>query len=218
MAQPSEPTPRTPQSRPVSTETDPSLVSKVLEVLAVGAAVDATSVGIAKLLRVNWRSVALVLGTLIGWQPDTTYSKLGSAMPIERDQLIGPVSTMVATQNQLRQAAYVVNAARRVQAQVDAGVPRELAVEKERRIYWQHRAASDRRLVVAVRIDTAANTFGNELGWYAVVDGRTDSKCKQANGGNFSALRMPQIGWPGTVHPRCRCTPGPPHPGGKMLV
>lgn len=56
-----------------------------------------------------------------------------------------------------------------------------------------------------------------ELGWYTVLDKRTSPECRAADGKNFDPLQPPTIGLPGTVHPRCRCLPGPPHPTNQRV-
>lgn len=109
-----------------------------------------------------------------------------------------------------RQAAYLVNAARRLT--VDPNV------ERERRFLAQHLEASRRRREAATRVDAAAVRFGPQLGWYAIRDSRTTSECRRAHGSNFPAHRPPVIGYPGSLHGgTCRCVPGPRHRGGRLV-
>jgi hypothetical protein len=55
--------------------------------------------------------------------------------------------------------------------------------------------------------DRAARRHGLVLGWRAVMDARTSAECRRADGKNFSVASRPLIGWPGSVHPHCRCRP-----------
>lgn len=66
----------------------------------------------------------------------------------------------------------------------------------------RHQRASD--------VDRAAKRFGPRLGWHAKMDAQTSEECRLANGRNFDVSRVPAIGYPGTVHPFCRCKPGRP--------
>jgi hypothetical protein len=63
----------------------------------------------------------------------------------------------------------------------------------------------------------AALEHGNLLGWNTVIDERTSAECRAADGKNYYATAMPDIGFPGSVHPACRCYPSGPHPGGRLL-
>jgi SPP1 gp7 family putative phage head morphogenesis protein len=108
--------------------------------------------------------------------------------------------------NAIRRAQYLVKAARRVsEAGLREGLPKEA-------VYFQaHRRASENRRMAAQTVAQAQERFGPELGWYATMDSRTSPDCRAANGKNFRAARPPRIGFPGSVHPNCRCKPGPPH-------
>lgn len=136
-------------------------------------------------------------------------------------QLTGPTSLAphpVMQQhlsNLRRRAAYLVMAGRRV----GTGLVRERnqpgslnrALDKERRFARQHLEAVARRVLAARQVAAAADRFGQDLGWYAILDNRTSPECRRAHGSNFSAAQPPKIGYPGTVHTHCRCKPGPPH-------
>jgi hypothetical protein len=109
-----------------------------------------------------------------------------------------------------RRAMYLLAGARRM-----AG---EITPAAERALYGAHLRAEKRRLDAARRIDAAAARWGPVLGWVSRRDERTTAECKTAHGGNFSALRPPTIGWPGTLHAgNCRCLPGPPWSEAAML-
>jgi hypothetical protein len=65
--------------------------------------------------------------------------------------------------------------------------------------------------------DPATGQVTRLVGWHAKLDGRTSPECRAADGANFPANRPPSIGWPGAVHPSCRCRPGAPHAQGRLL-
>lgn len=141
----------------------------------------------------------------------------------------GPVEWQ-KRQNLTRRAAYLINAARRmatalVTSRHDPGALTR-AVDAETRHLRAHVDAVARRQRAAVRVAEALKTergkgeqpeFDLLLGWYAVLDSRTSPDCRKANGKNFDPLRPPAIGLPGTVHPHCRCKPGPSHPTSQTV-
>jgi len=140
--------------------------------------------------------------------------------------VIGAASAQTSRVNLARRAQYVIAAAKRVLGAardarakgepVGAAIRAQLA--KERRYYEQHQAAMWNRAAAAGKTDMAALEHGNLLGWNAVKDARTSAECRSADGWNYRATAMPDIGWPGSVHgTTCRCFPGPPHPGGRLL-
>lgn len=127
--------------------------------------------------------------------------------------------------NLMRRAQFVVTAARRIAAALRLARSRgELlgsalasAVSLEKRYYGQHLQAIIQRMQAASRADAAADKYGDLLGWYTIRDSRTSAECLAADGKNFRVTSMPLIGFPGAVHPGCRCYPGPPHTGARIL-
>lgn len=107
---------------------------------------------------------------------------------------------------------YIVRAAQRLHTAQRAG-SMVTAMGQERKHLQRHQQAAANRLAAAVAIDRRVRVHGKTLGWYAVMDERTSAECRAANGRNFDATRRPPIGFPGTVHPHCRCKAGPPHKG-----
>jgi hypothetical protein len=61
------------------------------------------------------------------------------------------------------------------------------------------------------RFGFASTSKGGLLGWYSRNDDRTSAECLAAHGKNFDPNVIPPIGYPGSVHPHCRCRPGPAH-------
>jgi hypothetical protein len=138
----------------------------------------------------------------------------------------GPATNRVEALNLMRRAQYLVHAARRMSdawklaraRNEDPVAALKAALDTERRYFGQHILALESRMAAASRVDSASMMWGPLLGWYARMDARTSAACRYANGHNFRADRMPAIGYPGMVHPVCRCLPGPPIPGASMLA
>jgi hypothetical protein len=114
-------------------------------------------------------------------------------------------------------AAYLINAAQRVQHRLDAGqgIGAALRAEKPNLLAHLHAQANRRRAADAV--DQQARKHGTLLGWRAVMDTRTSAECAAANGRNFDVFAPPAIGWPGAVHPHCRCRPVPAFAGAGLV-
>jgi hypothetical protein len=152
-------------------------------------------------------------------------SRIVMAHPPPVTGVVGAASEQVSRLNAARRAQYAIAAAQRVmQAMIHARAHGENAVragedaaERERRWYQQHLDAMRQRAVAAARTDMAALEYGDLLGWRAVMDRRTSPECAAANGKNYYASSIPDIGLPGAVHNSCRCEPVPPWPHGKLL-
>lgn len=116
----------------------------------------------------------------------------------------------------LYQAAYVINAADRIRAALNAGQALDEALAAESRYAEQHRAAQQARAAAMVQVRKAKRQYGRLLGWYAHRDDRTTPACRIADGKNFNAATGP---WPGTAHGgTCRCTPGKAHNTAQMVT
>lgn len=147
------------------------------------------------------------------------------SFPPDRHGAPGPATLNMIRQNELRRAQFLVNCAYRLEQSIREGDARGLdprqvldaAVARERRYLAQHAEAIWGRSQAGARVDSAASLYGPLLGWNTVLDRHTSAECKAANGKNFQADRIPVIGYPGAVHPHCRCYPGPPHPGAALL-
>lgn len=136
--------------------------------------------------------------------------------------------------NLMHRAAYLVSAARRLSRpfrgpRLGMGDRLKATIETEKRYLAQHLDAVSNRVRAAEQVGQAMRVQSkrvariNEtngvpgrpssslLGWYAVMDERTSAECRRAHGRNFDPRQIPMIGFPGAVHPHCRCRPGPPH-------
>lgn len=137
----------------------------------------------------------------------------------------GPATLAMERTNLRRRSMFVLAAARRIGADLKAAHSRgqnpldalAAAIIRERRYYAQHLMAIWQRSQAGARVDSAAMVHGSLLGWYTVKDRRTSADCLAANGKNFYPGHMPLIGYPGAVHPHCRCLPGAPFPGARLL-
>ena len=147
------------------------------------------------------------------------------AHPPQQTGVSGHASEQVSRLNTARRAQFAIAATLRVaRAMTEARARGEDAegagmaqVERERRYYQQHLDAMRQRAIAAARVDMEALEHGRLLGWKTVLDSHTSPECRAANGCNFYAARPPAIGYPGAVHPACRCKPVAPWPGGRLL-
>ncbi len=122
-------------------------------------------------------------------------------------------------------ALYVIAACRRLAKAALLGEAALAQAWQREQVWFQaQKRAEERRLRAATLQDMTAvmnsDRPGAEqglLGWRAVIDGATTPECRWANGKNFRADRMPLIGFPGAVHPRCRCSAGPMVPGAALI-
>jgi hypothetical protein len=145
--------------------------------------------------------------------------------PHDRTEGVGSAQAQIARLNAVRRAQFVLHAARRITQDLrearahgqPLGQALSSAVEREKRYYGQHLQAIIQRMDAASQTDARAAEFGPLLGWYAVRDKHTSAECLAANGKNFYVTAMPVIGFPGGVHPHCRCYPGKPHAGAAIL-
>lgn len=183
-----------------------ALVEAVLGVLAVGAPVAATAAALAAVLGVAVGVALAFLGALgAAVLASFTHATAGGRPTT--------AAGIAAAANLRYRAAFIINALRRIAAAPDMGV----AIRREVDFFHAHLRAGERRLVMGRRVDAMRRAHGDLLGWYAKNDARTSAECRAASGRNFLALSPPVIGYPGGVHPHCRCLPGPPFPGAKMV-
>src|ERR1039458_7390589 len=150
-------------------------------------------------------SARRLMSDLAAWRAKHTGPS--SAPPSPPEPAPGPAAGQAADLNVLRRGQFAEARRRRMQADIDAaedaGRVKALQNEKERvgRYYCIHVAAMWQRATAAGKTDMEAATHGRLLGWYTVRDSKTSAECKAADRHNFYADRMPDIGWPGGVHP-----------------
>lgn len=177
---------------------DAKVITAIAGALAIGATPQATATTLSPLIGIPVPTLLVVLALAMSRPISYGIGTLPSATAS------GESSALEATYR----AQYVLAASRRVAAAIAGGASPVEAMKKERTFFDQHMNAVQNRQHSAVRIDQMARRFGPELGWYAKMDSLTSDECREANGKNFVVTRVPPIGYPGTVHPHCRCRPG----------
>lgn len=106
-------------------------------------------------------------------------------------------------------ATFMVNSANRM---MHGSTP-----AREQHYLRLHNEAKQARRDAGDAADRMAEIHGDILSWRAVRDGRTTPDCAAADGKNFSVSEPPLMGFPGGVHPYCRCTAGPPIEGAQTI-
>lgn len=120
-------------------------------------------------------------------------------------------------------AAYLANAAKRMQAALDAGATQREALRREAPYYQSHERARRGRLDSAAQVQTAARMFGASdergtlVGWYLNPLLKNEVECITANGHNFYAEEGTVIGLPGSVHNGCGCYASQPIEGAGLV-
>jgi hypothetical protein len=200
---------------------DPALAIAVAAVLAGTLGPGITVAATVAALKVRFALTAAAV-TALG-----AVLNVVMASPPPVTGVIGAASEQTSRMNAARRAQYVIAAAKRVMGAVvearSKGLPVGAAIRdqlaRERKFYEQHQQAMWNRAAAAGKIDMEAATHGNLLGWYARRnDGRTTPECQAADRHNFYVTPPPNIGLPGIgPHAGCRCEPGPPWRGGKLL-
>lgn len=139
--------------------------------------------------------------------------------PIGRASRFGVASLQTRRAAHLDRAVLLVNSAVRCQQawHTDGAAGLAAQLRRERRYFAQHLNALRHRAAAAAQVDAAHRRYGRTLGWYLGAAKTHTPECVAAAGNNFPATRPPIIGWPGTVHARCACHAGPPHPDGGLV-
>ena len=198
------------------TKRDKALVAAIIALLAAGAVGYGLLLGIRVAL-IAWGLAPEAADWLANLVSDQTEAPdLGFGAP-------GPMEEAEAIQARAWRAIYALGAAQRLFEDEDLAH----AEGVEEGYFARHLAAEGRRQRAAALVDITRQLLGDRteeqqgevplLGWRAVLDQRTTPECAWANGQNFRADRMPIIGLPGSVHPRCRCTSGPAIPNAPLI-
>jgi SPP1 gp7 family putative phage head morphogenesis protein len=131
------------------------------------------------------------------------YLVLKSGRSLPTPPVAGPAVMASLSAEASFRAAYLVNAAVRLQNSLDAGMSPTDAVAAETKFYELHQAAQINRRNAAQQVDRVS--VDGEAGWKATLDSKTSPECAAADGSNFRVDDPPSIGYPGAVHPHCRC-------------
>ena len=113
--------------------------------------------------------------------------------------------------------AFLIASARRITAAMSKGKTPTQAGAVEKTYIGQHDDANDARDQSLLSAQQQMIRGGPTVGWYAHYDKKTSPACRLASGNNFDAMEGTVIGYPGSVHPHCRCSVGPPHPNGGWV-
>jgi len=203
------------QPPPPDTAQDAALATAIAELLLVAAS---AAVLIAALkLRFTLTSEL--------WQGIEGAATVAMQSPPPVTGVVGAASAQTSRQNLLRRAQFVLSAGKRLAGDIKQAraqgepVGRALldGLARERKYYNLHTAAMWNRATAAGKVDMAAMEHGPILGWLARLDQKTSAECRKASGKNFYASAMPVIGFPGSVHPSCRCEAVAPWPGAPLL-
>lgn len=186
---------------------DAELIAIIAGALAVGASTKATATTLSPLIGIPIPALLLALTISDSRPPTYGIATLPSASASSEAQ------RLEATYR----AQYALAASRRAQEALRAGTPIQQVQDRERVYFQQHLHAMSNRKESAAQVDSAAKRYGPTLGWYAKLDSRTSAECRAAHGKNFEATRRPGIGYPGSVHPHCRCRAGKPFATSKTV-
>lgn len=185
---------------------DAEKVALIAGAIAIGASAQKTAELLAPQLGIPVKTLVFVL-------------LIAMSKPVNYGVVTLPSATASSESSDLEpffRAQYVLASAERLEVARKMGnLPQ--AKKAEQRYFNQHVEAVANRKASAAAVDKARSRYGDELGWYAILDSRTSPECKEANGKNFSASRIPPIGYPGSVHPHCRCRPGRKHATSKTV-
>ncbi len=196
---------------------DKALIAAIVALFASGALGYGLLVGIRAAL-IQWgasEEIAAWLAALASTHAEPPDLGLGAPGPMQRQEV---------KQGHVWRAVYIWGAIERLTRADDLAHAQRL----EHGYFLQQVAAEERRARAAALVDMTSRLLGDReeeqldgrvplLGWRATIDDRTTPECRWANGRNFRADRIPAIGLPGSVHPRCRCTSGPPVKGAPLM-
>jgi hypothetical protein len=188
-------------------KSDAALIAIIAGALAIGASAQITATTLSPLIGIPVPPLLLVLQVSGQTPPSYGIPTLPSSSATSEAQALEPTY----------RAQYILAASRRARAALQAGVPAEKVRADEQRYFRLHLDAMTNRKKSAAQVDSATKRFGTTLGWHAVMDNRTSAECRAAHGRNFDATRRPAIGYPGSVHPHCRCRAGKPFSTSKTV-
>lgn len=191
------------QQRSENPQRDAALIAAIAALLVIGAPPRPTATKIAALIGISVAAVMPVVALAMGRPFAANVTSISSKSPTATGES--------AEAEPLYRAAYILAASRRVQDASAQGRSRDQALVDEQRWFNLHMEAQAKRRKAAAAVDRAARRHGAILGWYAVLDNRTSPECREANGKNFNVAVRPAIGYPGSVHPHCRCKAGKQH-------
>jgi hypothetical protein len=196
------------------------LVQKVAAILLAGYTLKKTTDALLALLApygVSRKAVQAALSLAKTAHKPHALITRGGLAPSRAASAPAQISRKAAATDVYYRAAYVIKASNRMQKSLDNGDTIGAALAKESVWFDAHRQARHKRLDAAAKVARATIVHGPLLGWYRNIELDSDIDCRVADGNNFYATEGTVIGMPGSVHPRCGCEAGPPHPTGGMV-
>lgn len=206
------------QQPPVEQDTT---VQQIATILIAGYAADQTAKAIVRVLTpwgITFAAVQAALGLA-----NTGTRPLPNARHNHHSSGLTPHVEVQRDREVYFRAAYVANAAKRIQIDLSAGEPIRVALQHEAPYFRLHEKARKERLETTSQVQAAADMFGvpdergTLVGWYNNPVLNTETECALANGHNFYAEEGTIIGYPGSVHPNCGCYAGPPIEGAGLV-
>ncbi len=213
-----------PKEKPAQTDDTAAEVQATIGLLVAAPTVPEAMTAVATLTGLSVVSVTAAWAVLSNVETSALPKGIGLVLPdLRYASEVGRYkmpTAVIKRQNTMYSVAFFLAAARRLMEAAKLGTEAFKRQVAQERIYWSmHRKANRKRSASADLVSrTAGQTgFATILGWSAAMDDRTSAECRAADGRNFYVAKPPMIGYPGAVHPHCRCKPVPPYPGAKMV-
>ncbi|MGE5612692.1 MAG: hypothetical protein ACM3UO_00255 [Bacillota bacterium] len=207
-----------PIQQPPSNDATVALIAGVLLAGGSIAAIVAALTPVLAAWKISPKAIEIALGMArngTNHRPNARLAGLGASLD--------PTISGGKDAELMYRAAYLANAAKRLQTSLNEGkTPRE-AITLEWPNFQAHEAARKNRQESMSRAQTMAATLGQKdehgtlLGWYRSPFSNSETECRLADGNNFYYEDGTKIGYPGSVHPNCHCKAGPPIPGAPLV-
>ncbi len=139
----------------------------------------------------------------------------GRSVPSSATAPRGSAVVLMALEELGYRARWAANAINRIADAED----KQKAVEDERRHFALHLATSEKRREGRLINAAAASTYGPLLSWHhGPVTARSRPHHVKADGANYRIDSIPEEtgAFPGVL-PHCKCYPGPPIPGARVM-
>lgn len=194
-----QPTTTTPPQQPPGDTTDDAIITALVAAILAGWALTKIHDLLTKLHHVEPDTVDYMLHK-------TIFAKL---LTMDTYTPTDPILAAQRQRNIHRRAAYIVNAVRRMNTALTTHQAPTIRAtwNQELNHLAAHLQANHKRNESAINLARRWKHAGHPdlMGWQALLDGNTSPECAEASGRNFDPTVVPTIGYPGSVHPHCRC-------------
>lgn len=199
-----EPVDRAPtQSPPPPPDADDAVIAALAAAITAGSALTKIRELLQQLPGVTSDTVTFVLHRAI----------FVSLLKTDKQEPTDPILAAQRHHNIQRRAAYIVAAVHRMNTATQTDTPDTIhtAWHQELEYLSSHLQATHKRNASATDLSHRWENAGHPdlMGWLAIQDDRTSPECRDASGRNFNPTTVPTIGYPGSVHPHCRCVAVP---------